>query len=57
MQREVPIWLAVVIVVVIVVLVGLIYYLRQRQPSVPPEVQKAIEAGKVPPIRRVPQQR
>ncbi|GBD00059.1 hypothetical protein HRbin17_02593 [bacterium HR17] len=55
MRREVPMWLAIVVVAVVVGLIGLIYFWRwQQAPSIPPEVQEQIEAGKAPPIRRVP---
>lgn|GEM_PF-4276772 len=55
MRREIPMWLAIVVVAIVVGLIGLIYFWRWRQaPSIPPEVQKQIEAGKAPPIRRVP---
>lgn len=54
MRREIPMWLAVVVIAVVVGIIGLIYFWRQRAPSIPPEVQKQMEAGKAPPIRRVP---
>jgi hypothetical protein len=54
MRREIPIWLAVVVIGLVLAIIGLVYYWRQRQPTIPPEAQEAIKAGKVPPIRRVP---
>jgi hypothetical protein len=45
----------VVVIGLVLVVIGLVYYWRwQRQPTIPPEAQEAIKAGKVPPIRRVP---
>jgi len=56
MRREIPLWLAIAAIAVVVGIIGLIYLWlwRQRVPSIPPEVQKQMEAGKAPPIRRVP---
>ncbi|MCS7225308.1 MAG: hypothetical protein NZ959_12275 [Armatimonadetes bacterium] len=54
MRREIPVGVAVaVILVALVVVAGLFYFFWQRQAGLPPEVREQIEAGKVPPIRRM----
>ncbi len=56
MKREVPIGIAIAIIVtIIVIVVGIGFWLTNRGPSVPGDLQQGVQQG--PPIRRLPLRR